>query len=50
VSASAVQARLTEIRAKATALGLARQVPLSDPEYVYVLVRAGYLRPSSVGS
>lgn len=46
VSLSGVQARLTEVRAKAARLGLAREVPLTDPEYVYVLVRAGYLSPA----
>jgi hypothetical protein len=45
VSLSAVQARLTDARTKARALGLARVVPLTDPEYVHVLVRAGHLRP-----
>lgn len=45
ISESAVQARLAEIRAKAESLGLSRRVPLSDPEYVHVLVRAGYLTP-----
>jgi hypothetical protein len=48
ISVSAVQARLSEVRAKASALGLVRQVPLSDPEYLYVLVRAGYLRPADL--
>lgn len=46
VSLSGVQARLVEVRAKAARLGLAREVPLTDPEYVYVLVRAGYLSPT----
>ena len=50
VSVSAVQARLTEVRSKAEALGLTRQVPLADPEYVYVIARAGFLpgRPGLV--
>lgn len=46
VSLSGVQARLAEVRGKAARLGLAREVPLTDPEYVYVLVRAGYLSPA----
>jgi hypothetical protein len=49
VSLSAVQARLTDARTKARALGLAREVPLADPEYVHLLVRAGHLRPEHVG-
>ena len=44
VSMSAVQARLVEARAKAEGLGLSRQVPLTDPEYLYVLVGAQYFR------
>jgi hypothetical protein len=44
VSMSAVQARLVEVRAKAEGLGLSRQVPLTDPEYLYVLVGAQYFR------
>jgi hypothetical protein len=43
VSVSAVQARLAEVRSKAEALGLTRQVPLADPEYIYVIARAGFL-------
>ncbi len=51
VSVSAVQARLTEVRSKAEALGLTRQVPLADPEYVYVIARAGFLpRPPGVAA
>ncbi|MBK6872949.1 MAG: hypothetical protein IPJ14_14935 [Kineosporiaceae bacterium] len=45
ISVSGVQARLHEVRAKAESLGLSRRVPLADPEYLYVLVRAGYLQP-----
>jgi hypothetical protein len=41
----AVRRRLEEALQKATALGLSRAVPLTDPEYLYVLVRAGYLPP-----
>jgi hypothetical protein len=46
ISSGAVRRRLEEARQKAVALGLNREVPLTDPEYVYVLVRAGYLPPS----
>ena len=42
----AVQRRLEEARRKAISLGLGRVVPLTDPEYLYVLVSAGYLQPS----
>jgi hypothetical protein len=44
-SESAVQERLNEVRRKAVTLGLAREVSLTDPEYVYVLASAGYLHP-----
>jgi len=49
-SATAVQGRLDGVRAKALALGLGRTPELTDPEYLYVLVRAGYveLRPEDV--
>ncbi|MGQ0846529.1 MAG: hypothetical protein ACT4QF_20595 [Sporichthyaceae bacterium] len=43
LSEAGVKARLNGVVAKATSLGLSRQVGLTDPEYVYVLVRAGYL-------
>jgi hypothetical protein len=43
VSVSAVQARLNDVRERARVLGLSREVPLTDPEYLYALVRAGYL-------
>jgi predicted DNA-binding protein (UPF0251 family) len=46
ISSEAVRRRLEEARQKAIALGLNRAVPLTDPEYLYVLVRAGYLPPS----
>jgi hypothetical protein len=50
ISIPAVQARLSEVRAKAGRLGLSRDVDLTDPEYVHVLVRAGYLvQPSAHG-
>lgn len=45
VTASAVKVRLEGARAKAEALGLERQVRVTDPDYVHVLVAAGYLRP-----
>ncbi|GAA1539402.1 hypothetical protein GCM10009827_068340 [Dactylosporangium maewongense] len=41
-----VQRRLEEVRKKAVALGLSRTGSLTDPEYLYVLVRAGYLEPA----
>jgi hypothetical protein len=50
ISVSGVQARLVEVRSKAEALGLGRQLPLTDPEYLYVLVRAGYLEPELDGA
>jgi hypothetical protein len=40
-----IQRRLEEVRRKALGLGLARTGLLTDPEYLYVLVRAGYLAP-----
>lgn len=46
IGQEAVRRRLEEARHKAISLGLSRRVPLTDPEYLYVLVRAGYLRPS----
>lgn len=48
VSVSAVQERLKAVLGKARSLGFEREVELTDPEYVYVLVRAGYLRPEHV--
>lgn len=48
LSVSAVQERLKAVVAKAVSLGLSREVDVTDPEYVYVLVRAGYLRPALV--
>jgi hypothetical protein len=47
VSASAVKVRLEGARAKAEALGLERQVRVTDPDYLHVLVAAGYLPPPS---
>lgn len=43
LSVSAIQERLKAVVAKAQSLGLSREVELTDPEYLYVLVRAGYL-------
>lgn len=37
--------RLEEIRARALPLGLAPEVTVADPEYVHLLVKAGWLRP-----
>lgn len=45
ITEEGVQQRLRKARSKAAALGLSRQLNLSDPEYLYVLVRAGYVRP-----
>jgi hypothetical protein len=45
ITASAVKFRLEGARAKAEALGLERQVRVTEPEYVHVLVAAGYLQP-----
>ena len=42
----AVRRRLEEAREKAVRLGLGREMPLTDPEYLHVLVRAGYLMPT----
>jgi hypothetical protein len=41
-----IQRRLEEVRKKAAAVGMSRVATLTDPEYVYVLVRAGFLRPT----
>jgi hypothetical protein len=43
ITPSAVKARLEGVRAKAQMLGLARQVGVTDPAYLHVLVAAGYL-------
>lgn len=45
ISISAVQARLDSARGRARRLGLAHDVGLTDPTYLYLLVRAGYLDP-----
>jgi predicted DNA-binding protein (UPF0251 family) len=45
ISPEGVARRLERARGKAMALGLGRAVPVTDPEYLYVLVRAGYLPP-----
>lgn len=48
VSDSAVQVRLNGAVAKARRLGLDRPVRLTDPDYLYVLVGAGYVAPPPV--
>ena len=45
VSDSAVQNLLTDARDRATSLGLVHAVGLTHPEYLHVLVAAGYVRP-----
>jgi hypothetical protein len=43
ISISGMQDRLTSARNRASQLGLYHPVGLTDPSYLYVLVRAGYL-------
>jgi hypothetical protein len=45
VRTESIQRRLEEVRKKAGMVGLSRTSLLTDPEYLYVLVRAGYLAP-----
>ena len=45
ISEAGVKDRLSNARDKATQLGGHRQVGLTDPEYLYTLIGAGYLRP-----
>ena len=45
ISISALQDRLRAARTRAQRLGLDRDVALTDPSYLHVLVRAGYLDP-----
>lgn len=45
VSHAAVYQRLEAVRERAYQFGSPQQVGVSDPEYVYALVRAGHLRP-----
>ncbi len=45
MSISGVQDRLKASQARAMRLGQNRNVGLTDPSYLYVLVRAGYLHP-----
>jgi len=45
ISISGVQDRLKSAHARALRLGQNRNVALTDPSYLYVLVRAGYLSP-----
>ena len=44
-SKESIQRRLEEVRKKAVAVGLSRLGTLTDPEYLYVLVRAGLMSP-----
>jgi hypothetical protein len=46
VSTTAVHERLTRVRERAYALGLHQQIGVSDPNYVHLLVRHGYLKPT----
>ena len=43
IGESGVQERLSKAHARALKLGLHRPVGLTEPEYLYILVRAGYL-------
>jgi hypothetical protein len=45
VTIESIRRRLEEVRKKATAVGLARVGGLTDPEYLYIIVRAGLLGP-----
>lgn len=45
LSVSGLQDRLKSVLARALALGLDRPVALTDPTYLYVLARAGYICP-----
>lgn len=45
ITEGAVQQRLAPVQGRALRLGLHREVLLTDPEYLYLLVRAGYLDP-----
>lgn len=45
VTKESIQRRLEEVRKKAVGVGLSRMNVLTDPEYLYVLVRAGFLTP-----
>jgi hypothetical protein len=46
VRTESIQRRLEEVRKKARAVGHARVGLLTDPEYLYVLIRAGYVQPA----
>ncbi|WP_432984015.1 hypothetical protein [Dactylosporangium sp. CA-233914] len=46
-SRSAIDLRLREVRKRAEGLGLRREPAIGDPEYIYVLARAGYLTPNA---
>lgn len=45
ITEGAVQQRLAPVQGRALRLGLHREVQLTDPEYLYLLVRAGYIDP-----
>lgn len=45
ISTAAVYQRLEAVRARAYAFGSHRQISVTDPEYVYVLVRRRFLAP-----
>jgi hypothetical protein len=45
LSVSGLQDRLKSALARALALGLDRPVALTDPTYLHVLARAGYIHP-----
>ncbi|GAA3247140.1 hypothetical protein ACFO1B_50870 [Dactylosporangium siamense] len=46
-SRTAVNQRLDQVRKRAAGLGLRREPALTDPEYIYVLARAGYILPGA---
>jgi hypothetical protein len=45
ITEGAVQQRLSPAQERALRLGLHREVHLTDPEYLYLLIRAGYIDP-----
>lgn len=45
ITISGVQERLRAARSRALRVGLDREVGLTDPSYLYILARAGYLQP-----
>lgn len=50
VSATAVSERLSKVQERAYALGLHQLIGVSDPEYVYKLIRHGYIPPDTTAS